>query len=354
MNTGKIIRKILFIAMWVVIGSGMLTLLIAAIGKQKKEQCKDYSIKIKGAQKNLFVDEKAIVKVLQLAGSGGIVGQKRSSFNLLKIEQLLKDNIWIKDAEVYFDNHDVLHVLVTEREPVARVFTVTGKSFYVDETDRMMPLSDKFSARVPVFTGFPGKVISRRDSTLLHEVRSTAGFILRDPFWMSQVAQIDITADRDFEMIPVVGNHTVMLGSGENMPEKFHRLFVFYKNVLSRTGFEKYKSINVQYAGQVIGVRGANAKSDTTQLRLNVEKLLQQAREMQNDSLIAAREIKEQKTIKADPSIAATEKTAAGDGKEPKAESFTNPVLVTNPVPMKSFSDKGKERAKAVMPRRSP
>ena len=72
---------------------------------------------------------------------------------------------------------------------------------------------------------------------------------------MAQVAQIDITPERNFEMIPVVGNHTVILGDGENMEQKFHRLFVFYKNVLSQTGFDKYKAINVQYAGQVVGVK---------------------------------------------------------------------------------------------------
>ncbi len=348
MNTGRTIRKVLFITMWVVIGGGMLFLLIAAIGKQKKDHCRDYSINIKAAKNNFFIDETDVVKLLKKAANGEVKGQKRSSLNLLVIEQQLEKNVWIKDAELYFDNRNVLHVSVEEREPVARIFTVTGKSFYIDAIEERMPLSDKLSARVPVFTGFPEKIISKRDSTLLHDVRSAAKFILENPFWMSQVAQIDITSDRNFEMTPVVGNHTVLLGDGENMAQKFHRLFVFYKNVLSQTGFDKYKAINVQYAGQVIGVKNnTGSKNDTAQLRLNVERLLRQAREVQNDSLIAAREIKEQKTIQADLTIAATEKTATGDNnKEPKAESFTNPVLVTSPVPMKPFLN-GKTEEKA-------
>ena len=86
MNTGKIIKKVLFIALWLTIGGGMLMLLIAAIGRQKKELCKDYIISIKGTQKNLFVDDKTIVKILTQAGNGKNRGQKRSSFNLLEIE----------------------------------------------------------------------------------------------------------------------------------------------------------------------------------------------------------------------------------------------------------------------------
>jgi cell division protein FtsQ len=340
-NTGKAIRKILFVALWLAIGGGMLTLLIAAIGKQKKDHCKDYTIRIKGAQDNFFVDGKDVLKLLKASAKGNIKGQKRSSLNLQQMEQLLEKSVWIKDAELYFDNQDVLHVSVQEREPVARVFTITGKSFYIDEAEKMMPLSDKLSAKVPVFTGFPEKVVSRRDSTLLHDVRAAASFILNDPFWMAQVAQMDITTERNFEMIPVVGNHKVMLGNGENIDRKFHRLFVFYKNILSKTGFDKYKAINVQYAGQVIGIKNeAGSKRDTAQLRLNVEKLLRQSREMQNDSLIAARAIKEQKAIPVDPSIAATEKGTTDENNiNEQTRSFTNPVPVTNPVPMKPFLD---------------
>jgi cell division protein FtsQ len=357
----------------------MLTLLIAAIGKQKRDHCKDYMIRIKGVQNIFFVDNKDVLKLLKVAAKGDVKGQKKSSFNLQQIEQLLEKNVWVKDAELYFDNHDVLHVSVTEREPVARLFTITGKSFYIDESEKKMPLSDKLSAKVPVFTGFPEKILSKRDSALLHDVKKTATFILNDPFWMAQVAQIDITPGREFEMTPVVGNHTVILGDGENIERKFHRLFVFYKNVLSQAGFDKYKVINVQYTGQVTGIKNNNrSKGDTARLRLNVEKLLRQAREVQNDSVMAARELKEQKTIQVDPGMAATENSATSENpqhtaptKEQKEKSLnpvlvTNPVLVANPVSMKPLfnpspgekpkddpkSTHEKKEAKAVMKKR--
>ena len=40
--------------MWVLISGGMLTLLIAAMGKQKRNTCKDYSITIKAAMMKVF------------------------------------------------------------------------------------------------------------------------------------------------------------------------------------------------------------------------------------------------------------------------------------------------------------
>src|SRR5882724_3916853 len=184
------------------IGGGMVTLLLAAIGKQKKDQCRDYSITIKGAKNIFFIDEKNVQQLLMAATGGKIKGQPLASINLHQLEELLEDNNWINDAELYFDNRDVLHITVTEREPVARIFTTAGTSYYIDSSGQRMPLSDKMSARVPVFTGFPeGKKPTVKDSILLEEVKTTAEFIINDPFWMAQVSQIDITADRNFEMI---------------------------------------------------------------------------------------------------------------------------------------------------------
>lgn len=288
MNTKGTIRKIVFITVWVMIGGGMITLLAAAMRKQKNERCRDYSIIIKGAKENLFVDKEDVFRLLSEGSGGKIKDQPMSSFKLRKLEQLLEDNTWIKDAELYFDNKMVLRVTVTERQPVARVFTTAGKSFYIDEEEHRMPLSDKISAKLPVYTGFPDKkVLTRKDSLLLHHIRTSAQFIGNDPFWASQVSQMDITPQREFEMVPVVGNHVVKMGDGQDIERKFHRLFVFYKNVMSKTGFDKYKTINVQYAGQVVGVKDNGSKVDSLQLRRNVEKLLQQARELEFDETTA-------------------------------------------------------------------
>jgi cell division protein FtsQ len=322
-NTKRTIKKVLFIAMWVIIGGGMITLLAAAMRKQKNERCKDYSILFKGAKQHLFVNESDVTQLLRAGTKGNIKGQPMSAFDLRNLEQLLERSVWIKDAELYFDNNEELHIRITEREPVARIFTTTGRSFYIDHDEKQMALSDKLSAKVPVFTGFPDKkLLIQRDSALLRDVRVTAEFINNDPFWLSQVAQIDITAAREFEMVPVVGNHLVKLGTAENIEKKFHRLFVFYKDVLSQTGFDKYKTIDVQYAGQVIGVKGYNTKVDSVQLRRSVEKLLQQARQLQNDSIVTAA------PVIAKPSIEASTET----NNIPDPNPLKSPIEQTVPV----------------------
>jgi cell division protein FtsQ len=276
--------------MWVLISGGMLTLLIAAVGKQKRNTCKDYAIVIKGNDENLFLSKSDILKTVKAATKGNIKGQSKKSFNLLRLENLLEENEWVKDAQLYFDNKDVLHVSVVERQPIARIFTSGGKTFYIDDEVQMMKLSGKRTAAVPVFTGYPDKKMqTKKESVLLNDIKIAAQLINNDSFWTAQVAQIDMKpSDADesweFEMTPVVGNHVIKLGDGQNIAQKFNRLFIFYKEVLSRTGFNKYKTIDVRYAGQVIGGKSENPKVDSVQLRKSVENMLQQIKKMEADT----------------------------------------------------------------------
>ncbi|MDZ4809813.1 MAG: cell division protein FtsQ/DivIB [Bacteroidota bacterium] len=373
MNAKKTIRKVLFVAVWVCIGGGMLTLLLAAISKKNKGQCTAYTISLKGAKNNFFIDQKDVEQLLVKTTKGNIKGQPIASFNLHELEQMLEHNTWIDEAELYFDNRNVLHISVTEKEPVARVFTTTGNSFYIDSLGRKMPLSDKLSARVPVFTGFPEKKkLSASDSVLLNDIRVTSNFIINDSFWMSQVSQIDITPERNFEMVPVVGNHLVKLGNGENIDKKFHRLMVFYKQVLSKTGFDKYKVIDVQYKGQVVASKYAgNAKIDSVQLKRNVEKLLRQSIEAERDTVIRAMppivKLETDSEPATDPTLQDAQKInpEKNSSPNPLKPSLTKPAdkIVDKPKPLKTDKPKTakanepkkeekRKEPKAVMPKK--
>ncbi|MBC7875504.1 MAG: hypothetical protein H7Y01_15995 [Ferruginibacter sp.] len=358
MNAKTTIRKVLFITLWLCISGGMLTLLLAAISKRNKGLCSEYNISLKGARNNFFIDKKDVEELLMKAMRGDITGQPVASFNLHELEQMLEHNTWIDEAELYFDNRDVLHITVTEKEPVARVFTTTGTSFYLDSLGRKMPLSDKLSARVPVFTGFPEKKKwTAADSVLLNEVRVTANYIINDPFWTSQVAQVDITPERNFEMVPVVGNHLVKLGNGEQMDKKFHRLMVFYKQVLSHTGFDKYKVIDVQYKGQVVVSRSTgNPKVDALQLKKNVEKLLRQSIEADNDTVIRALppiiKLEVDSASAPDPGLKETVEIIKTPGSPNPVESFIPVKTVKKANPKDNKQNVRKKQPKAVMPRR--
>lgn len=365
MNTKKTIRKILFVAMWLAIGTGMLSLLIAAMGRQKKDNCRDYTIHISGDKDGeFFLDEKDILKLLKAATNGKIKGQPKAGFNLQRMENLLEDNQWVEDAQIYFDNKDVLHISVTEYKPVARIFTNNGHSYYLGENGKLMNLSDKLNARLPVFTDFPEKKIQKEEDSLLRQdIILTAGMINKHPFWSSQVAQIDISEEnwREFTMIPVVGNHIIRLGDGSNMEDKLNRLLLFYKQVLSKGGLDKYKTIDVRFAGQVVGGKSENPKVDSVQLRKNVEQLLKQIKEMEK---LNEAEAKLPTAVPMQPVVSPAD-TLPHPGENNAERPVTNPIPTeqnrTNPKPNEATriqtrpstnSQQTGRQPRAVMPRR--
>lgn len=277
MKIKKSIKKAFIVAAWLVVGSGMLTLLIAANQKQQQHVCKKFVVTIKGSGEKYAIDKWDVVKLLNVGMNGKITNTPVEAFDLSELEALLKTNRWISEADIYFDSQDVMHVLVTEKEPIARVFTTAGTSFYMDSSGVQMPLLDKVSIRLPVFTNYPAvKTASAKDSFLLANVKMLATYINKNPFWSSQIAQVDITEQNTFEAVPTVGNHIIKLGTAENLEDKMHKLFLFYKKVVSKVGFDKYSIIDVQFQNQVVATnKGPVTSVDVLQLQRNIEALLQ-------------------------------------------------------------------------------
>ena len=283
MNKNKAIRKILVFSAWLLVISGITTLLIAANRKQKEHVCREVFIGIKGNEGKFYVEKEDVLKQIDNTMNGSLLEKFIAKINLAKIENGLKSNPWIKNAELYFDRKDALHVFVEEREPVARVFTSEGNSFYMDSSGAKMPLLDKMSIRVPVVTGFMNnRKFNAADSALLQQTKQVVQFIYHHEFWNAQVGQIDITQKKKFELIPVVGDHIIKLGDGKNVEEKLNRLYVFYKQVMSKVGFNKYAVLDVEFKNQIVAIKKEPASPvDSLQMQKNIEELMNHAN-MQN------------------------------------------------------------------------
>lgn len=252
----KKIWKFIAATLWISAGITLVVFLIAAIRKRDDKTCKGLNIEITDVKNNLFADKNDISGMLNYM-MPGISGKPIGEFNLLQMEKTLEGNVWIKDAELFFDNNEMLQVKVREREPIARIFTSAGKSYYIDNDMVRLPLSTKFSARVPVFTGCPLDKTkwNSADSILLTQIKALSAFITNDAFWMAQIEQVDYSAQKQFELFPKIGDHTIVLGDANELESKFRRLYIFYKEVLAKTGWDTYSTINIQYKGQVVATR---------------------------------------------------------------------------------------------------
>jgi cell division protein FtsQ len=303
MPSGKRFFNALLLVFWIALSVGVLTLLVAAIETRNAKPCSDLKITIKGPQDALFVDQKDVKTMLLAISDGRIIGRPLKDFDLRRMEDSLESDPWISNAELFFDNNRVLQVKVLEKEPVARVFTLTGNSFYIDTALFRLPLNNKFTPRLPVFTGFPSdrKRWKGKDSVLIREVRDISLYLKNDPFWMAQIDQVDIDADRNFQMVPKVGKHIVQFGSGKEVESKFRKLYIFYRDVISKTGWSRYAAVNVGYHGQVVATRKdmQAVKADTVLARQWMVQMIKNLKEQAlkdtfNTKRVTTTRIKEQ------------------------------------------------------------
>ncbi len=253
-------KKRLIQVLWLLAGIGTIVLFGAAMQQKNHKTCAGAKVDITGVEDHLFIDENDVLAIVN--SKSPIGNQVTSKINLKAIETTLEATPWIKNAELFFDNKQVLQIKIVERQPVARVFTTDGTSFYVDSAGLRLPLSEKISARVPMFTNFSSNktALAKPDSLLLESIVSLGKYIISDSFWMAQTEQIAITPQATFEIIPTIGNQIIEFGTAENFEKKFERLHTFYQKAWVQNGINTYEKLDVQYNNQVVATKRGTAQ----------------------------------------------------------------------------------------------
>ncbi len=258
--------KILEITIWGLMTGGLFVLLGFTTTEYNSEVCKKYIIRIDYGKADVLVTQSDIYQVVRLTGNL-LKGQQLGTIDFEHIEREIRNQPYVEDAQVYMNLDGVVEIDVIQRQPILRIFNEKGESFYLDGLGNLLPLNPAFSARVLVATGSIPEPFSKNtcylngpgrknDSATCHSVMNNlyklSAFITKDRFLKAQIEQIYVEPDGEFELIPRIGAHTILMGDAENLQDKFERLFVFYRYGLSKTGWSKYNIINIKFKNQVI------------------------------------------------------------------------------------------------------
>ena len=249
-------QTILVRVLWSIAGAALIVLFVVAW--KAKEEKKYNSIQIELVGENtaaLFMDEKEILQIIHEQGVKE--GQAIGELNLNTLEKYLETIRWVKQVELFLDNAQVLQVKIEQRIPIARIFTASGNSFYIDKEGLQLPLKQLTVLRLPVFTNFPSdqEKLSKPDSLLLNDILHFTQAVAADSFFMAQTAQVNIASNGDFELVPSVGDHLVLIGSVENIEDKLNRLYTFYKKVWVQSGLNAYQVIDCRFDNQIVALK---------------------------------------------------------------------------------------------------
>ncbi len=255
-------NKVLQISIWVVaLVTIIVTLGFVNISSDQTIFSKPV-INIDYETDNRFINENDILsQILSKKDTGTLL---LNDFNVTNLEEKLNNNHSIKDVQVYKTIDGQMVVNVKQRRPIVRVFS-KNESYYIDEKGNLMPLSNKYTARLLVVNGYLNEPFGKRyqfnysnlndslvDKTLIDDIYKMADYIDKSEFWKAQIEQIDVNKESEFTLVPKVGNHKIVFGGVENLEGKFEKLMIFYKKGLSKTGWNEYSEVNLKYKGQVV------------------------------------------------------------------------------------------------------
>lgn len=266
----KINKKIVGITMWSLAGLVLIVSLGFAGKEQAASKCKGLRIRVADQTGNLFIEPKDVVEVLNTRGKR-VKGSAMQDINTLLLEKIVYTIPFVEKAEVYSTIDGYVNIDAWQRNPVVRVINNDNEHFYIDENGEFMPVTEKFTSPVVVASGFifddyaakslKYAVPHLSDSTaipVLVQVNEIAQFLKGNEFWDAQIEQIYVNEKSEIELIPRVGNHSILLGNTSNLKEKMDNLMIFYKEGAIKTGWNRYSMINLKYKDQVIGtVRNA-------------------------------------------------------------------------------------------------
>lgn len=246
------IRKILQVFLTVVVTTCCIVAMISAAKIEDSKTLKSVAIHFKNDKKYHFIQEQEIMDLAINNRHIDIQHTPISRLDIRTMEKLIMADPWVAFAQVYVDNEHVLHMYVTQRIPVVRVFQADSKSFYLDTTLSIMPLSTNYIYYTTVVTNVPELKNDSAGWKLRKDITSLVRTIQEDTFWNVQISQVIVDSAGMFEFVPILGEHRILFGDASRMKEKFHNLFVFYKNVLGRIGWDKYQTLDVRFRGQVV------------------------------------------------------------------------------------------------------
>jgi cell division protein FtsQ len=205
----------------------------------------------------LFLNQTIISDSVQTI-IGNPSGRSANDINIQKLEARLNKIPAVRKAEVYIALDGVLKIKIEERTPVVLVQNALQQEFYLDSQGVIIPNTSSKFCDVLVANGniknvmASGKIIGGETAK---NVVAVAKFIAADSLWNAQFQQLYVDNYNDLILIPRIGKHSIVVGNGANLPQKFGNLRLFYDQGLKSTGWDRYKSVDISNLNQVVGTR---------------------------------------------------------------------------------------------------
>ena len=243
---------------WIVILLLVAVLTLSAIAHRESGRIAHVNpVVIPLPNQEMLTTEAEVLDVLSRSFTIAMDQLTLSDIDVERVEMVLESQPFVANADAFVDDDLTLHVTVEQRVPLLRIMAENGQNYYFDEDGIRMPLSETFTARVPVVTGniVPWSNDFREDDDhQLSQLVALARYLREDDFLDALVEQIDVSNTGELRLAPKVGDQVIYLGryDAELTPARLTKLKTFYREGLPYEGWRKYEAFDLRYADQVV------------------------------------------------------------------------------------------------------
>lgn len=222
--------------------------------KNDDKPVRDVIVEIDGQNGNYFIDRNEVINLMNANQTDYVLGLTIDQLDLKLLEQRVENNPFVKDAQVYRDVKGNLLVEVQQAEPIARIVNRKGPDLYIDKDGSLLPVSKRYTARVPVIEMDRGFSWEKNiDESLYGEKLLTLlNYIYYHEFWNAQIAGMKIEKNGEITLHPQVTRQDIKLGMPDELDVKFKKLMVFYKKILPNKGWNTYSYVNLKFSNQIV------------------------------------------------------------------------------------------------------
>ena len=166
------------------------------------------------SSQNQFFITPEIVNNLLIQKQKDPLKTKKEDLNLNTLESLLDNHKMIENAEVFSTINGGLNVLIKQKTPIVRYVSSNAK-YYLDNKGDKMPLSESFSARVPVVVGDFDMNNKEKYVLLFNE-------IAKDDFLKKSITGIQILPSGSIVMTNRDYNFKIIFGNPIQVKQKLY------------------------------------------------------------------------------------------------------------------------------------
>lgn len=194
-------------------------------------------------EKGVFIQQETVNNML-IENNSDVKSIKKTELNLNKLEKSVNKNPMIEKSEVYVTIDGVLKARVKQKTPIGRVFA-NDTSYYIDYKGNKMPLSDFYTARVPIISG-------EIKTAFKDDFHKLIQFVNDDDFLKKNIIGIQIYPNGSLKMQNRSYGYVIEFGKPLNIETKFNNYKAFFQKTTADNSLQKYKSINLIYTQQVV------------------------------------------------------------------------------------------------------